>query len=171
VDFIRLAHVPDVLIIARWDYYIDADKGTDRLRTGLLATLDALQNSGTHVWIMRQVPKYPWDVPKALASAVLHGHDPTALGLSPTEQQTEARSQDPIFEGIAGKYPGVTILDPTTLFIDASGRCRVAKDGKPLYLDSDHVSTIGAMELRPLFEPIFESPGRSPVTNKNVTQR
>jgi hypothetical protein len=161
VDFIRSNHVPDVLIIARWDYYIESDKGTDRLHDGLLATVKALQDSGSRIWIMKEVPKYPWNVPKALASAVLHGRDPEQLGLSPPEQHEEAQSQRPIFDGISPKYSWVTILDPTELFIDHSGRCRVIKDGKALYFDTDHVNIAGATMLRPLFEPIVRDVGRA----------
>jgi hypothetical protein len=110
---------------------------------------------------MRQVPKYPWDVPKALASAVLHGRNVEELGRPLAEQRKESQLQDPIFEGLATKFSNVTILDPTGLFVDASNRCRVAKDGKALYLDTDHVNVAGAMMLRPLFEPVFEGIGKS----------
>ncbi len=171
VEFIRNKHISDVLIIARWDYYIDADKGTDRLRNGVLATINALQNSGSRIWIMRQVPNYPWNVPKALASAVLHGHDPEELGRLLSEQRKEAQSQDPIFEGLATKFQNVTVLEPTELFVDTLGRCRVAKDGKAIYLDTDHVNVAGAMMLRPLFEPILENigKGQSSVSNKGIS--
>ncbi len=161
VDFIRRSRVSNVLIIARWDYYVDADKGTDRLRQGVLATVHALQDSGATIWIMRQVPSYPWDVPKALASAVLHGHDPAGLGLSLAEQREQSQRQDPIFANLATAAPKVMVLDPTALFEDASGRCRVAKDGKPLYFDADHVNVAGALVLRPLFEPIFGGVGQN----------
>jgi hypothetical protein len=161
VEFIRRSRVSNVLIIARWDYYVNADKGTGRLRQGLLATVRALQDSGATIWIMRQVPSYPWDVPRALASAVLHGHDPEDLGLSPAEQREQSQHQDPIFASLTTATPKVMVLDPTALFEDASGRCRVAKDGKPLYFDSDHVNVAGALMLRPLFEPIFGGVGQN----------
>jgi hypothetical protein len=117
---------------------------------------------------MRQVPKYPWDVPKALASAILHGQNPEALGLTPGEQRVQSLREDPIFDGVGKAYSKVTVLDPTTFFADASGRCRVAKDGKALYFDSDHVSVAGAMILQPLFEPIFWGTGKVPATIQTV---
>jgi peptidoglycan/LPS O-acetylase OafA/YrhL len=160
IDYIRKNSVRDVLIIARWDFYIDADKGTSRLHDGLVATINALRDSGARIWIMRQVPKYPWNVPKALASAVMHGQDPESIGMSGAEYREESRRQDPIFDGLETKFPGVTVLDPTALFVNASGRCRVASGGKPLYWDADHVNVAGAMMLRPLFEPIFGANGK-----------
>jgi hypothetical protein len=153
VRFVRDKHISNVVMIARWDYYITEDKGTDRLHRGVMATISALENSGARIWIMRQVPKYSWNVPKALASAVLHGHDPEQLGRPLAEQRIQTQIQSPIFEGVGSS--NVTVLDPTDLFVDASGRCRVAKDGKALYFDTDHVNVAGAFMLRPLFEPIF----------------
>jgi hypothetical protein len=165
-DFIRRQPVSNVLIIARWDYYVETDKGTARLHRGLLDTIDSLRKSGAKIWVMRQVPRYPWNVPKALASAVLHGENPQSLGLSPAEEQEQARTQDPIFEG-AERYPEVTILDPAALFVDASGRCRVAKDGEALYFDTDHVNLAGNRMLRPLFEPIVETAGKGAGVDHN----
>lgn len=164
--FIRRQSVSNVLIIARWDYYIQSAGGTARLHQGLLDTVEALRQTGAKIWVMRQVPRYPWNVPKALASAVLHGGDPRNLGLTPGEQRAQARSQDPIFEGLAQKYPEVTILDPTGFFVDGTGRCRVAKDGEPLYFDTDHVNVAGNLMLRPLFEPIVAPAGRPPKSER-----
>jgi hypothetical protein len=120
---------------------------------------------------MRQVPKYPWSVPKALASAVLHGHDPGQIGHTPKEQREQFERQEPIFAGLSTKFPNVTVLDPTDFFADPSGHYKVAKAGKPLYWDSDHVNVEGSLMLRPLFEPIFggAAKGIAPVAEKSVT--
>ena len=40
--------------------------------------------------------------------------------------------------------------------------CRVAEGGKALYWDDHHVTTTGAMRLRPLFEPVFAGLGKNP---------
>jgi hypothetical protein len=108
-------------------------------------------------------------VPHALASAVLHGHDPEELGLPLTEHHKAQRRQDQIFGGVSA--PGVTVLDPTDLFVSPKNLCRVAEGGKSLYRDKDHLSVAGAMMLRPLFEPIFERIVKSPalVRSKGVS--
>ncbi len=161
VDFIRAQHVRDVLISVRWDYYIDADKGTDKLHRGLLATVQALRNSGARIWILRQVPRYEWNVPKGLALTVMHGRNPEQLGMALEAYRAQAKLQDPIFDGIAANYPNVKVLDPGPSFAPGSARCTVARDGKPVYLDADHVNYIGAMLLRPLFEPMFDDVNKS----------
>ena len=118
---------------------------------------------------MRQVPKHRWDVPQALASAVLCGRDPEELGLPLAKQREACQLQDPIFEGVSA--PGVTVLDPTDLFVSRTNLCRVAKDGRALYCDSDHLTVAGAMLLRPLFEPIFQGMGKAPVPVPDVSHR
>ena len=162
VRFIRDNHVRNVLLVARWDYYIDFDKGTDRLRRGALETINVLQDTGARIWIMRQVPRQPWDVPHALASAVLHGGAPEEFGSPLAEIRKESQRQDTIFEGLGTLFPNVTVLDPVPLFVDTPGRCRVAQGGKALFRDSDHLSVAGAMLLRPLFQPIIEGSIKRP---------
>ena len=140
---------------------MESDKGTANLRQALLNTVETLQNAGVKVWIMREVPKYPWSVPKALAAAVLHRHDPGELGLPLAAYRAQTQEQDPIFDGLGTKYSNVRILDPTEQFSDGTGRCRLSKDGQSLYFDADHVNTSGAMMLGPLFGPIFGDLGKS----------
>jgi hypothetical protein len=95
-------------------------------------------------------------VPQALASAVWHGRDIKTLGLPLPEHYAAFQHQNPIFEGLATQFPNVGILNPTPLLLDDSNQiCRVITDGTALYIDDNHLSTAGAMLLRPLFEPIF----------------
>ena len=161
VEFIRSKHVGDVVLVANWSGYMTIDGGTVRLRRGLLDTINALKETGTRIWLMRQVPQQRWNVPNALAFAVWHGGDPKELGLPLAEHREAYCLQDPIFDGLAPKFPGVTILDPTDLFVSTNSLCRVAEGGKALYCDTGHLTVAGAMELRPLFEPIFGGMGRA----------
>ena len=77
------------------------------------------------------------------------------MGLPLVEFRKEYQRQDTIFAGLSVRFPGVTILDPSDLFV-TNNLCRVVVGGKALYCDDNHVSTDGAMLLRPLFEPIFQ---------------
>ena len=175
VEFIRSKRVGDVVLVANWGGYVTADGETARIRRGLLDAISLLKDTGARIWIMRQVPEHRWYVPHALAAAVLHGHDPEELGLPLAEQREAQRLQDPIFEGLATKFPGVTVLDPTDLFVSPNNLCRMAEGGKALYCDTGHLTVAGAMVLRPLFEPIFLAIGNSAaplergkgVTNQN----
>ena len=161
VEFIRSKHVGDVVLVASWGGYVTAG-GTARIRSGLVETISALKDTGARIWIMRPVPFSRRDVPQALASAVFHGHDPEETGLPLAEYRKEFQGQDPIFQGLATKFPSVTVLDPSDLFVGPKNLCRVAEGGKALYCDITHLSVAGAMVLRPLFEPIFRGMGKAP---------
>lgn len=156
VEFVSMQHVSNVLLIARWDHYIASDQGTDRLRSYLEPTIKNLTESGANVWIMRQVPKQRCNVPQSLASAVLYGRDLEELALPFDVFRRDFQLQDPLFEGLSRKYVGVTVLDPTDVFyVAGTTRCRIAEGGRSLYCDGDHLSSAGALLLRPLFEPVF----------------
>ena len=96
-------------------------------------------------------------MPKVLGLAAWRGQDTESFGLPLDEYRNEFQLQNPIFEEICSKFPWVKILDPTEQFVNTSKKlCRVAEGGKSLYMDEGHLSSAGAMLLRPLFEPIFK---------------
>jgi len=168
VDFVHRKRVGNVVLAANWGGY----RESARLRHCLFETMDALKDTSARIWIMRSVPRQRWNVPSALALTVLHGNSPEELGCTLAEHRNEFRRQDPMFEGLATKYPNVTFMDPTYLFVNASGRCRVAKGGKALYCDEEHLTVAGAMLLKPLFDPIFASidTNATRVRDKDVTR-
>jgi peptidoglycan/LPS O-acetylase OafA/YrhL len=158
VAFIRRKRIDAVIIVAYWKGYGINDE-TARLRRGLFDTLNALKDTHTQVWIMRQVPEQNWNVPRVLGVVAWRGGDPEKLGLPLAKYSKQVNYQDAIFEELATTFQGVTILDPTDLFV-TNNLCQVAKGGRALYWDEDHLTVAGAMLLRPLFEPIFESLGK-----------
>ena len=155
IEFIRKEHISNILLVTRWDQYIDFDNGTARLRNGILATIRALQGTGTKIWIMRDVPVPRWNVPDVLASTIWHGGDLGNVGLPNATYSKEYQRQSPLFEGLSTDFSGVTILDPTETFMTPNKGCRVENDGMALYWDGSHLTVAGAMLLRPLFIPIF----------------
>jgi len=154
VNFIHNKRVKNVVIVARWDGY----GTTARLHRSLQDTISAMNGTGARIWIMRQVPKQRWNVPRVLGTVAWRGGDPEELGLSLVEYRTEFRRLSPIFDGLAVESGALTILDPIDMLVK-NNVCRVAHEGEALYRDEDHLTAAGAMLLRPLFEPIFEGIG------------
>ena len=150
VEFIRNKHVNNVVIVARWDVYGD----TARLHGYLIDTISRLKDTDAKIWIVRQVPKQRWNVPRVLGVVVWRGGFPEKLGLSLAEYRDQFHHQDPIFEGLALEFPKVTVLDPTAL-LATNNLCPVAENGESLYWDDNHLTVAGAMLLRPLFESTF----------------
>lgn len=165
VEFIRKNHVRDLVLVASWNGYINHDRNTARLREGLLATIAAMSECGTRLWIMRPVPVHEWIVPNMLVSAVLRGRDPDSLGLPLSEHIQMSQRLDPLFEGVTA--PGLTVIDPLKIFLDKNEVCRVSRDGIALYWDSHHLTIHGSMLLRPLFEPVFQQITRTEQNSKD----
>jgi len=159
LDFVRSRQVRHVVLAARWDYYLDSDQGTSRLRHHLLATLEKLRAEGAEVLILRQVPKQPWDVPRALALTVFSGGDAAKIGGTCADHRAAMARQDPLFADLENLVPGTQVLDSSTLFVQDSdaAKLRVAVNGVALYRDADHLTAQGSLVLRPLFEPYFTS--------------
>ncbi|MFO1482522.1 MAG: acyltransferase family protein [Verrucomicrobiaceae bacterium] len=151
--FIRSNRVGHVILVAKWGGYV----GDGRGREGLVRTVNALKDTGTRIWIMRQVPKPRWLVPLAMATKVVRGADPDDIGLPLAEHQLDCQRQSSLFEGIAGESAQVTVLDPTGLFVNPQKQlCRVVANGRVLFCDDNHLSAAGAHMLRPLFVPVFQ---------------
>lgn len=155
LDFISRKHVKNVLLVGYWNGYIRRGGNVGR---GLEETIDALKDTGTRIWIMKQVPlqncAYP---PMALAVAAMHHQEPKGLAISLEEERKKCRTESQIFKGLTAKFSNVTVLDPTLLLTDSKGICYLEKNGRSVYYDGyGHLTIAGATELCPLFRPIFD---------------
>jgi len=159
IQFIQNNRIDNVILVAKWGGYI-TDSGTDRIRCGLMDSIRALKGVSPRIWIMRQVPRPPWTVPRTLAIGVIQGRDIEDLGVPIEEHRQEFQRQNPIFTELSTEFPSVTVLDPTEFFVNQRLLCRVADKGNALFCDQSHLSVAGAMLLRPLFVPIFTELGK-----------
>ena len=156
--FILKHRVKHVLMVARWDGYLTADKGDiTPLLQGVVATLNALKDSGARLWLMSGVPVYQFSVPKHLAFASIRGWDVGEVGMPLASYHGQSAPIHTIFaEARAQVRPlEFVVLDPETLMTGSNENCLVAVDGYALYRDGNHLSVRGAHNLLPLFAPIF----------------
>lgn len=149
LDFALRNQVKKVLLTAYWTR--DFERGSsNKLCSGLLATVNTLQTNGTTVYFLRNVPVQTRDVPRDLARASMMGVDTETLGVSVQEHRRHAAVEDSLVEELQTR--GVIILDATIYLSDSNGICRAEWDGKAAYWDTHHLSSSGAMRLLPLFE-------------------
>jgi peptidoglycan/LPS O-acetylase OafA/YrhL len=88
VEFIRKRKIRNVLLVGAWSGYLPANSNQsarDRFSRSLAETLAALRRTGAKVFIMKDVPIQPFDVPRALALAVRRKVDISKLGTSESE--------------------------------------------------------------------------------------
>ena len=138
-----------VLLIARW-----ADHAANVMnRVNLTNTTSQLAASGKKVWILRQVPEQRTSVPRALALSLQWRRDLTNAACTWEEYCAHQSQVDAAFESVNGG--GVQILDPAAEFFPDHGVCRISSDGSPLYVDDDHLSVRGALEMRSVVSPMF----------------
>ena len=166
---VKASPVETVILVARWavtvtghdygrspaevhailiDGRVIAEAERERLvGERLAAFLDAF--SDRRVVIVGPVPEVRFDVPNVLATAMRLGRPQPA---GPTRAEHDAR-QAPVWallKRLATSRPWVRVLDPADLMCDGVA-CAITEGGRPLYMDADHVSKLGAKRLEPLW--------------------
>ncbi len=130
--------------------------GTVVFARGFDRVLDALQRLHMKVFVMDDAPWVGVDVPYALAATKRLGEHPD-FTITRGAYDAQQRLVTPILDQLHHRY-AFTVLRPQDLLC-AGGHCAVARDGRPLYLDSEHLSPLGAMAAEPVFKGIW-SPSR-----------
>ena len=124
---------------------------------GLTRTVKILTAAHKRVVIVGAVPEFTVRVPPALARMALSGRP---RQIAPTRSAYLAREADvrAVFAAIAKAYR-VTFIHPDAILCP-SGYCKAQMDGHPLYRDEHHLTVFGALQLAPLFAPVFADPPR-----------
>lgn len=155
--FVKRHRVQQVLLVGRWSnyetYWTERHlQGAEILRNRLQATVSALTDEGLQVYLMKEVPRFPTDVPRALALAVVSGKNPESIQMPESRHRRQVATVNAVLDSLRG--PRVTVLDPAPWLVDSRGYCRLVHEGKPVNWDDDHLSATGAMLIRPMFDGI-----------------
>jgi peptidoglycan/LPS O-acetylase OafA/YrhL len=149
--FVKLEEDPKIFLNDADSHDVSFAEDERVFRRAFKRTVETLRSEGRRVVIVGPWPEIGLRVPETLARA-------RYLGISeefgPTREEfleREAVIFD-VFHEFADD-PGVEILYPHEQLCD--GRCKVVLDGQPLYWDDDHLSRLGALKLRPLFDHVF----------------
>lgn len=114
-------------------------------RAGIELTLCVLKQAGIEVTVMRQVPPLAADPILAMYNRLTV--DTGTITFPFAHAQYLAMPGNAILDGL----DAARLLDPYPALCDAaSGLCRSAEGGVPLYRDFDHVSARGAKLIAPL---------------------
>jgi len=116
------------------------------LRRALLRTLSAIAELDREVVIIAGVPEIGWDTPNVLAKSIWRARN---VQIAPSLTEHRERQQFVIQLMTELQDNGVQVLWPADLLCP-DDRCKIAHAGQPLYVDEDHLSSVGAKLLEPL---------------------
>lgn len=155
LSYIAEQNIPAVFLNATWPSYAKAPsvRGTS-FEDALVNTVKRLRSLEVNVYIMLDVPIYPFSVPKAVARL---GERANSLSERPSAENRRLGISPSTITQITGL--GAIIIDPKPAFLDQDRqRYRVYEDGVVLYRDARHLTASGAIKvLKPLLEKHLKS--------------
>ncbi len=185
VEFVRANGIRDVFLVARWSLYTDGsyrkgskifllsdsigghsdqDQSRKWFRSALYSTIDTYESMGVNVHILTQAPMQLYS-PKQVYRQ-LNDLDKIALEASlkrfsvpysiHSQHQKYVRS---VFTSEVRDFRKANIIDLDNLFCD-SHHCFIGTSTKSFYSDDDHLSSNGAMYIKPVLVEVLSADGR-----------
>jgi peptidoglycan/LPS O-acetylase OafA/YrhL len=123
------------------------------LSAGLESVVAELLGAKKQVWLVGPIPEIGYDVPRTLFLSS-RGF-PWIIDIRPTVEEFNGRQAFvlTLFSNIARKYK-VQIVWPHHRLCGAN-YCRVQQDGRPIYVDDQHLTRSAAASLAEIFDPLF----------------
>jgi len=182
-EFVRKNNIKKVVLVSRWSLYTDGEysgllggyflisngntshsKAISRqvFEEGLRRTIQAYKGLGAEVYILLQIPQQMVDAKRLYTKLIqftpsknedvdlILGEASVSFNRHLNLQEYNRRVIDRI-----AKDEGAIVLNPDLFFCDVYS-CSIGSSQASFYKDSDHVNTIGAMKLAPLFVELFE---------------
>jgi hypothetical protein len=145
VEYAAVHKIRNIFLACLWEDYTDK-YDRNRFAAAFIETVRALNDAGSKVWVVLQLPSHDAPVAKELVRSILFGAD------SGSWQRTldEHLRRTKVMLEVEGQSKGLDIrfLDPAPLFYDPSTkRYRIEKDGKALYYDEVHITITTALKM------------------------
>jgi peptidoglycan/LPS O-acetylase OafA/YrhL len=145
VEYVAAHKIKDVFLACFWEGYVHK-YDRDHFAGVFLETVRALNDAGSKVWVVLQLPSHDAPVAKSLVRSILLGAGSESWQRTHNEhlRRTELMLEiERLSKGL-----DVTFLDPAPLFYDPSTkRYRVEEDGKALYYDQIHITITTALNV------------------------
>ena len=117
-----------------------------------MSLVERLRRSGREVVIVGPIPELETSAPEALARKQLYG-ETSSIGPAYGEFLAREAAVLPVLQTLS-QQSGVTVVYPSQYLCDAQ-QCEVEKQGRSLYMDDNHLSDAGLIEIRPLLEDVL----------------
>jgi hypothetical protein len=132
---------------------ISAKENRQVFQRSMQRTVKAITDLDRNVVIVAGIPEIGWDTPKVLAKSIWFNRP---IIFMPSKIEYELRQQfvSKIMKDL--QRENVQILWPAEVLCPSED-CLVVHKGKPVYIDDDHLSSIGAKLIEPLLSNAFTS--------------
>jgi peptidoglycan/LPS O-acetylase OafA/YrhL len=149
----RDASVDAVLLVARYDFYLDGAEAS-AFKAGLAESVKRLREAGKQVLLLDPVPTYHYPIPAALALRWRRGEALEAQGQTPAQYASRQAEALALVQGLAagGQAQRVAVGE----LLCREPRCAVVEGDRPLYFDDNHLSMIGAAKVAPAVLRLLE---------------
>ncbi|QTR47190.1 hypothetical protein J9253_04415 [Thiothrix litoralis] len=151
--------IKNIFLAGNWDGYIRSGlfssnslDSMSAFQEGMEKAVSMLVSKGKRVWIVLQVPSMDRQIPRWLA---LHAANQSDVWIDNPHSEN-ATNLHMFFEYLSQQY-GVHLLDPLPYLCRIDGKCRIAHEGKAVYVDDNHLSASGALLLTEMLRPAFET--------------
>lgn len=159
IDYVQKNRIRHVLLAGIWCGYgnvSESGQTEGKLLVCLKRTIELLRIAGADVTIMLEVPcQNSLATPRILARQSFLRRDVDEIGITRLHHLSRVKETNDQIRDVVGSE--ATILDPAEYLINQNGFCSAQKNGKSRYRDNHHLTAAGAMELRPLFQPLFDA--------------
>lgn len=170
LDIIKREKIKHVILFARWSAYTNEyiigdgseppasmKESVGIFEKNLLRTIGLFTDMGVQVWVIKQPPEYPFNVPQILSRAKMFSLHSSPRQISYDDYERQQETVNTIFEKAAANFPKAHFIDPARpLCPPPENKCLMEKDGHSLYRDSNHLSVTGIMYAAPLFNDMFQ---------------
>ena len=145
----REGYLKIVILAARWSGYTN---GKDIVfNEALKNTIAELSVSGCRIILLREVPNFPFETPKALALATIRGENPASFSITLQDYEERFASHAETAKLLAEEYPNVEVINPGPVFTNQNRIIYPFDESGVLFIDSHHLSTHGSMKLKEQF--------------------
>ena len=145
----REGYLKIVILAARWSGYTN---GKDIIfNEALKNTIAELSVSGCRIILLREVPNFPFETPKALALATIRGENPASFSITLQDYEERFASHAETAKLLAEEYPNVEVINPGPVFANQNRIIYPFDESGVLFIDSHHLSTHGSMKLKEQF--------------------
>jgi hypothetical protein len=157
LELIQDQKVQIVIMVAYWEIYLKDPGFSEKL----LHTVRKLADSGVLVYVVQDVPRYPFNVPRCVAQHAQAGLDLKVLRLSYEAYEEKERPFASLKQRL--QQCGANILSPHVFLRSSAdeGVFHPFDEQGCLYVDDNHLSAYGAKRLIPMFVPVCQRLARS----------